>query len=91
MKNLSLKWKIILVGILPLLCFLGIALYGLSLNLSSYQEAENLNSKMEVLTAASEVVHESQKERGKSAAFLGGGIKFRDLKDQREILKKLKI
>jgi methyl-accepting chemotaxis protein len=85
MKNLSLKWKIILVGILPLLCFLGIALYGLSLNLSSYQEAENLNSKMEVLTAASEVVHESQKERGKSAAFLGGGIKFRDLKDQREI------
>ncbi|MBT3980236.1 MAG: methyl-accepting chemotaxis protein [Bacteriovoracaceae bacterium] len=86
MKNLPLKWKIYLVGIVPFLCFIVMAItYPIKQNYSSYNEAKSLKSKMNVIEAASSVVHESQKERGKSAGYLNGGVTLASLNKQRLI------
>jgi methyl-accepting chemotaxis protein len=85
MKNLSLKWKIYIVGLVPFSFFLFSMLVSINENYSGYKETESLKSKMEVIEAASAVVHESQKERGKSAGFLNGGVTLASLNDQRNI------
>lgn len=50
-----------------------------------YQEAKLLQSKIKVIDAASDVVNESQKERGKTAGFLNGGVAFKSLEAQRKV------
>ena len=63
MKQLSLKKKIYTIGGVPFICFLiAMVIYPLKSNYNSYQEASILKSKMDVIEAASSVVHESQKE-----------------------------
>jgi len=85
MKSLSLKWKIYIVGMVPFSFFLASMLVLISENYSNYKETESLKSKMGVIQAASAVIHESQKERGKSAGFLNGGVPLTSLNDQRNI------
>ncbi len=86
MKKMSLKWKIYFVGLVPFICFLSTALiYPIGQNYSSYTEAKALKTKMAVIEAASAVVHETQKERGKSAGYLNGGGSIEDLNEQRAI------
>ncbi|HID02764.1 MAG TPA: hypothetical protein EYP18_06100, partial [Desulfobacterales bacterium] len=85
LKNLSLKFKILLIVILPLsayLCVSGSAL------LAEYKQFKSYNAiyKLSLLSNnISNLVHELQKERGASAGFLGSkGKKFGDkLSDQR--------
>lgn len=79
LRNLSLKFKILLIVILPLsayLCVSGSALLG------EYRQFKSYNSiyKLSILSNnISKLVHDLQKERGASAGFLGSkGEKFGD-------------
>lgn len=89
MKNLSLKTRLIFVGIVPLLSYLTVTSYSLYTNYGDYQETTSLITKMDVVIAASNVVHETQKERGKTASFINGGTTLEDVKAQRAINDKL--
>ena len=76
-KNLSLKFKIMLIVVLPL----GAYLYVAGSNLySDYKQLNTYGSISELSQLSSNIsnlVHELQKERGASAGFLGsGGNKF---------------
>ena len=85
MKNFSLKRKIYFVGLIPF-CFYSILIINsINENYSSYKETQSLESKINVVEAASSVVHETQIERGKSASFLSGGATLENLKKQRII------
>ncbi len=85
LKNLSLKIKIMLIVILPLVAFLWVS--GSNL-ISDYRQLNSYKSIHELSllsNSISNLVHELQKERGASAGFLGSkGTKFSEkLKHQR--------
>ncbi|MEA3332507.1 MAG: methyl-accepting chemotaxis protein, partial [Pseudomonadota bacterium] len=85
LKNLSLKVKLLLIVILPLVAFLWVS--GSKL-ITDYQQVNSYQAIYELSllsNSISNLVHELQKERGASAGFLGsGGKKFNDkLKSQR--------
>ena len=76
-KNLSLKFKILLIVILPLLGYFfvsGTTLVNSYKQLQSYDAIQELSMLSEHISG---LVHELQKERGASAGFLSGkGQKF---------------
>jgi methyl-accepting chemotaxis protein len=78
-KNLSLKFKILLIVILPLLGYFFIS--GTTL-VSSYKQFKSYNAVYELSLLSEHIsglVHELQKERGASAGFLSSkGKKFGD-------------
>lgn len=84
-KNLPIKQRLFLVSIVPVLAIIiigSILIYDKYGEYKNYQKLEilmNLNSNI------SKLVHETQKERGASAGFIGSkGAKFSDiLKNQR--------
>ncbi len=85
-KNLSIKFKILLIIILPLgayLCVSGNNLIGGYKQLNSYNAVHELSLLSNYISA---LVHELQKERGASAGFLGSkGKQFADkLHNQRQ-------
>lgn len=84
-NRLSLRAKVAFIGVVPFLCFLGMSCYEIRDQYLSYKEAELLQSKIDVIKAASNVVNESQKERGKTAGYLGGGVTFKALEAQRAV------
>ncbi len=84
-KNISTKWKIILILLFPFIGFLYLSGQNL---INSYLELRSYNAiqQLSILSdRASELVHELQKERGLSAGFIGSkGSKFRsELDSQR--------
>jgi methyl-accepting chemotaxis protein len=85
MKKLSLKNKIILLGSIPFTIYLLITAYDLYHYFDSYKETKDLLSKVQVISSASELINETQKERGKSAAYLNGGLSLEELNKQRAI------
>ncbi len=82
---MGLKGKIYLIGLIPLICFLVAVTRPLLQNYSNLRESQALKSKLGVIVAASGAVHETQKERGKTAGHLKGGIKKESLAEQRSI------
>ncbi len=80
-----MKWKIYAIGLVPFLFFLITVLSTIKENYHLFKEARSLKSKIAVIEAASAVVHESQKERGKSAGYLNGGVTIESLNDQRKV------
>lgn len=91
MKGISLKKKITIIGFVPFFFYLLSAIYSISGNYGVYNKTETLKSQMQIIDAASEIVHETQKERGKSAGYLNGGVSLESLKKQREINDKAQI
>tara|TARA_Y100000590_G_scaffold432506_1_gene548596 strand:- start:3092 stop:5212 length:2121 start_codon:yes stop_codon:yes gene_type:complete len=85
MKNFSLRFKVIVVGVLPMVCFIALSLINFFNHTRSLSDAKTLENKMDLIEAASDVVHETQKERGKTALYLNGGSKFAPLSSQREL------
>jgi methyl-accepting chemotaxis protein len=84
--NFNLRFKIILTAAFPLFFFFVIAvIYPLKQNLTSFNESNSLMSRVEVIKFASMVINETQKERGRSAGFLNGGIELSTLEKQRTI------
>jgi methyl-accepting chemotaxis protein len=86
MRSLSLGVKIILAAGMPLILFLIIGGVRLEKTYSSLQSARINENKINFIGKISEVVHETQKERGKTALFLNGGIDLAVLKQQRSIV-----
>ena len=90
LKNISIKFRLLLLIVIPtivILIFATMAVksqYEISQNMSKLYDLSLLNTKISAL------VHETQKERGFTAGFLGSsGKKFKDeLKNQRKLTNK---
>ena len=85
MKNLSLTSKLLVLVALPLI---GLAFFGLRVSVEkwrTYHDYVVLEQNSAVLQQIGHAVHELQKERGRSAGFLGGKGKVfvAELRDQR--------
>lgn len=85
MKKISLRWKIFLVGLMPLFFLLYVTGNSIYENLEKVDELELLQDKMVVIKQASKVVSQTQKERGMSAANLSGSKNASKLITQRQI------
>ena len=79
---LNLRQKIVVVALVPMLAALGL-IGSLVLREIRAQEAMNkLADNMDTLNDLTNLVNELQRERGRTAMFLNGGIEFSELKVQ---------
>lgn len=83
MKNLALRWKILAVGLVPLVSFSILSIKEALHSYETYKDTRNTHSNMELLQGVSQAVHEIQIERGMTAGFLGGSIPLSELENQR--------
>ena len=84
MNNLSIKSKILLIVFVSLLCLSATSVYILKGVLNSRSEAISNLSMSEDIIKQGEFIHELQKERGYSAAFIANGKDSeKNLKEQR--------
>ncbi len=65
MKSLSLKWKIVLACGLPILFLIGFSIHYIKETYNILENAKITKDHLNVIGAASSLVHELQKERGK--------------------------
>jgi methyl-accepting chemotaxis protein len=81
----DIKGKIALFTVVPLIVVLIFAYFLISESYRQVKNAESLEKGIVLSTKISAVVHELQKERGRSAGFIGsGGREFKEeLKEQR--------
>ena len=89
-SKLSIKQKLIAIMLIPLVI---VILLAAKLAYDSYRSLENLKSLGKVVILSTKIgalVHETQKERGMTAGFIGSkGVKFKDeLPRQREEVNK---
>jgi len=84
-SNQDLKGKITVLTVVPLIVVLIFAYFLISESYRQVRTAESLKKDILLSTKISAVVHELQKERGRSAGFLGSrGREFKDeLREQR--------
>ena len=86
-KNLSIKSKLIILVLLPTLFILILAIRSINSDYSNVNKLSDLKSGVTLSTKISALVHETQKERGMTAGYLGSkGKKFVDtLPKQRDL------
>lgn len=82
MNKFSLKWKIVLIGLIPFLCFAGLAAYQLSQSFAVYKDAGQITQKVALYGKASTLIHQLQIERARTVAFLNGAIEAENLREQ---------
>jgi methyl-accepting chemotaxis protein len=89
-KNMKIKTKLSLLIAFPLILLFVASQEAFMSNYKIYQTLDKLHSGVELSTKLSLLVHETQKERGATAGFIGsGGKKFGStLKSQRELTNK---
>ena len=93
-NNLSIRYKLILFLIIPVLTILYFSISGIYLKFEQQQEGKKLLEFIHISYQIDNVIHELQKERGISAGFVGSGGKlFREeLRIQRQLMdEKLKV
>jgi methyl-accepting chemotaxis protein len=83
MKNISIKVKLLLLALIPIIYFTGkqaVEVYQYQVNLNHTKSLVEYSKKISLM------IHETQKERGASAGYIGShGVKFKDiLPKQRE-------
>ena len=84
MNNLSIKIKILLIVILSLICLSATSIYILNGVFKTRSQAVSSLNTAEDIIKQSEFIHELQKERGYSAAFIANGKDSeKNLKEQR--------
>jgi len=77
LDNFKFKNKLIMIIIIPLLGFLFFSIWGIFDKMSTYKEMVVLEDLSNFSLKISTLVHETQKERGRTAGFLGSkGSKF---------------
>ena len=80
LKRLSVENKMRLLALFPLIFIIALSLF---ITISSYKKVtklENVNELVVLNTKISLLLHETQKERGASAGYLGSkGVKFKDI------------
>lgn len=81
----SLRRKVLVLSIVPLMAICMFAAILIINSYKQYKKAESLERSIYLSTKISAVIHELQKERGRTAGFLGsGGREFkRELQEQR--------
>ena len=95
-KNMSIKNKVILLVILPIIFLVILSLKIIVIDYQKVSSLESLDMGVKLSTKISSLVHETQKERGATAGYLGSnGKKFSlKLENQRKLtnnrLKELK-
>ena len=87
LKNMSIKTKVYLLAVIPLITTLIYAFFILLNDYKEYREDSFLEKDVILSTKISALVHEIQKERGMTAGFIGSqGKKFREeLSNQRKL------
>jgi methyl-accepting chemotaxis protein len=85
LANLSIRWKLILMLALPILGLTTFAVLNFSAQTKIASEMKIVNEMASFSITIGNLVHETQKERGLTAGFLGGnGTEFRnELNNQR--------
>lgn len=82
--NLSIKKKILFSSFIPLIACLAIIFVIIVQNIKVFNETNSTSKNLKFLISVSNLVTEIQRERGLSAGFNNGGIKFEKLNSQRE-------
>ena len=87
-NNLSIRYKLILFLIIPVLTILYFSLSGIYLKFEQQQEGKKLLEFIHISYQIDNAIHELQKERGISAGFVGSsGQLFREeLRIQRQLM-----
>ncbi|GEM_PF-398134 len=85
MNKLSLKYKILIIAVLPFSFFIASTLISLNDYYSSYHEDEVLHAQIDLVKLSSALVHETQKERSLSVSFLNNKVDVEKLKEQHVI------
>ncbi|WP_457639489.1 methyl-accepting chemotaxis protein [Persephonella sp.] len=87
LNGISIKKKIFILSFLPLIATVIYAFILLAENYTLYKEESVIEESVLLSTKISALVHELQKERGRTAGFLGsGGGKFKaELAEQRRL------
>ncbi|WP_293442606.1 methyl-accepting chemotaxis protein [Persephonella sp.] len=87
LKNMSIKTKVLILAVVPLITTLIYASFFLIMDYKEYREDTYLEKDVILSTKISALVHELQKERGATAGFIGSqGEKFREeLSNQRRL------
>ena len=92
LKNMSIKNKIKVISIIPLFFMVLFSFYIIN---KSYKEQLSLERTHKIISLnikISELLHETQKERGSSAGFIGSkGNKFKDILEKQRNLTNIKI
>ena len=90
LKNLTIKKKLILQTFIPTLTIVILALLFLNSQYAKVTILSNAKDAIEITRAVSLLIHESQKERGMSAGYLGSGGKLfiTELNEQRKLTDK---
>ncbi|MEA2100355.1 MAG: nitrate- and nitrite sensing domain-containing protein [Campylobacterota bacterium] len=86
-KSLSIRMKLILQTFVPTLTIVILAMILINASFSKVSSLENIEKTSQLLTSISLVLHETQKERGMSAGYLGSGGK--NFKNKLPIQRKL--
>lgn len=69
--NMSVRWKLLLAVVIPILAMCGFAAEFLFQQYSHSQKMERLQRVSSFSIVASEAIHELQRERGRSAGYVG--------------------
>ena len=85
-KNMTIRLKLIMQTAIPVIAILILAGMVISSTYTKFSDLDDIQKSSKLLSAISLLVHETQKERGMTAGFLGsGGKNFKDkLPNQRE-------
>ena len=80
MKNLTIKAKLIILSLIPILVLGYLTIDEAIVGYKSKQKLENTTKLVELSKKISLMIHETQKERGASAGYIGSnGVKFKDI------------
>ncbi len=91
-KNISIRTKLILQTFVPSLTIVILAMILLNSSYSKVDNLENIQKTTALLTSISTLLHETQKERGMSAGYLGSkGKNFVDKLTKQRVLTNSKI
>jgi len=87
---MKIRTKLILLLAIPLIGFIAVSFKAIQTEYKQVQTLEKLNQGIELSINLSSLVHETQKERGFTAGFIGSeGLKFNDnLSSQRKMTNK---
>ena len=90
LKNLSIRLKLIILTIIPIVTIITFVVMLVYSKYSEVQTFQNAKKASKLLSSISLLIHETQKERGMSAGYLGSnGKKFKvELENQRKVTDK---
>ena len=86
MEKIYLKRKISIVGLIPFICFFMLALVQIVNGIDVYIQSNGAEKNAKFIQAVSEVIHEVQKERGITGAYLMNPSDLNNVNEQRRLV-----